>query len=56
MDASMLSPVEVLNGCILLNEHTGSRWAPEWFGKISDLIRKKLDLVANGYNIWEYKR
>jgi len=43
---------EVLNGTMMLVEHTGSQWAKDWFGKAWNYANEKLTLKQYGFPLW----
>jgi len=52
LDVVLLFQVEALNGCMLLAEHTGSRWAADWYEKFFNFIQDRYDLRQHGYSPW----
>jgi N-acylglucosamine 2-epimerase len=43
---------EILIGALFMIEHTGSRWAKDWFGKTYAYALDKLALKKHGFPLW----
>lgn len=52
LDVVLLFQVEALNGCMLLVEHTGSRWACDWYAKFYNHIQSRYEPQKAGYSPW----
>ena len=53
LDKALWVQEEALIGTLFVVEHTGARWAKEWFSKIFTYVHKTFPLAKHGYPLWD---
>lgn len=51
-DKALWAQEEVLVGLMMIIEHTGAKWAKEWYTKMWNYVTDKFPLEQYGYPIW----
>jgi len=53
VDKVLWAQEEVLIGSLLASEHTGWKWAKDWFIKMYNYVHAKWPLTKHGYSLWD---
>jgi N-acylglucosamine 2-epimerase len=53
LDKALWAQEEALIGTLSVVEHTGQKWAKDWFVKVYNYVQEKFPLKKHGYALWD---